>query len=343
MKMLRRTDIEALIVGSTFFGTGGGGTPLEARAIYTDLLATKSELSLGSLDDFPATGIFVSAFGVGSAAGRADIGVVSRAFRALSEHLETRILGVVPVEIGPKSIATAVFLAEGLGVPTLDADIVGGRSTPEVFLETITLYDIPRTPLAVANERGEVELLRDRVSPREEERFLRDFATRSGGQAYVVGYPLSHAAIERAVETGTVSAALEAGRSIVAGNRKSLNDRFGIRSIFTGTITAILPRKTSGFLSFDIVVRNGADEARVFIKNENLIVWRNGEVTLTCPDLIVLLNRLGRPLYNTELSEGLEVEIVGLPAAPRWQTVAGRDLFNPGTFGFDAPLRLVGA
>jgi len=341
MRKILPSDIEALLVGSTLFGTGGGGTPLEAREIYSDLFAATAELPLASLEDIPTDGVLVSAFGVGSAAGRADVGAVSRAFNALAERMQKRIHGVVPVEIGPKSIATAAFLAHGLGVPTLDADIVGGRSTPEVFLETITLYDIPRTPLAVANERGEVELLCERVSPLEEERFLRDFAARSGGQAYVVGYPLSPADLERAVETGTVSAALEAGQSIIAGDRQWLSDRFGMRSVFSGAITAIVPRETSGFLSFDIVVRNSADEARVFIKNENLIVWRNGEVTLTCPDLIVLLNRVGRPLYNTELTVGLEVEIVGLPAAPRWQTVAGRELFNPRTFGFDAPVRLL--
>ncbi|MFM1846709.1 MAG: hypothetical protein RL417_183 [Pseudomonadota bacterium] len=335
MKELLNRDIAPLIIGSTFFGTGGGGTPAEAAEIYRDLFEHRSALPLAELTDFDDTGVFVSAFGVGSAAGRADVAAVTSAFDALAQHLKTSIRGVVPVEIGPKSIATACFLSAGLGVPTLDADIVGGRSTPEVFLETITLFDLPRTPLAVANERGEVALLTANVGPREEETFLRDFATRSGVQAYVVGYPLTRREIERAIETNTVTAALDVGRLIMKGDRNGLTDSYGVRTIFTGTIDTIEKRDTPGFLSFDAVITNGADTARLFVKNENLLVWKNDELALSCPDLIVVLDRTGRPLYNTELRPGIPVEIVGAPAAPRWQTAAGRALFNPRTFGFD--------
>ncbi|MFM1846708.1 MAG: hypothetical protein RL417_182 [Pseudomonadota bacterium] len=172
----------------------------------------------------------------------------------------------------------------------------------------------PRPPLAVSNDRGEVALLTANVEPQEEERFLCNFATRSGGQAYVVGYPLTRGEFERAVETDTVTPTLDAGRLIMRSDRKGLQDAYGVRSIFTGTIERLQKRNTPGFLSFDAIKKNGAATARLYIKNEAAI--------LSCSDLIVALDRSGRPLYNTELRQSLAVEIIGVRPAPRWQTIA---------------------
>jgi DUF917 family protein len=119
-------------------------------------------------------------------------------------------------------------------------------------------------------------------------------------------------------------------------DRKGLQDAYGVRSIFTGTIEPLEKRDTSRFLSFDAIIKNGAARARLYIKNENLIVWKNEAVILSCSDLIVALDRSGRPLYNTELHQSLAVEIVGVRAVPRWQTIEGRAHCNLCTFSFDA-------
>lgn len=142
---------------------------------------------------------FGQRLGVGSAAARADIGAVSRAFDILSDHLETRIQGRAPVEIGPKSIATAFILAAGLGVSTLDADIVGGARPQRYSLRRTlcTTFREPRLPLRTNGEKSSFYGTESRLSRRGD--FCAILRSGRGGQAYVARYPLSHAIIERAV------------------------------------------------------------------------------------------------------------------------------------------------
>lgn len=332
MDIFKVKDYKNLITGSLFFGTGGGGSPQEARAIYKKI---KGNIELKELKELKDGEIVVSAFGVGSIEkGEGYEKQIKSALAVFKEYVNKKISGVVPVEIGPESLAVAMDLAHRLGVPLVDADIVGGRSSPEIFLETITLFGISRTPCVVADKEGNCAILVRSRSPVDDETFLRNFTAMSGGNTYIVGYPLKVNVLKKALVRGTVTLSKIIGEKLNNGMLHEVLNQLKGKIIFTGIITKIKNTKHEGFTMKDIYIRNGKTESRVFIKNENLICWVNDSVALTCPDLIIFLNQKNKPLYNLDLKRGLYVKIIGIPAPNLWRSREGLKLFNPKLFGF---------
>lgn len=333
MLKLTSADVPALIRGTTFFGTGGGGPPAEARRIYRRLFVRRPFLPIIDVAELPPRSRCLTAFGVGAIEPAASPEkLIVKSYQALKPCLKTKVAGIIPVEIGPASVAATFYLASTLQLPVIDADCVGGRSSPEVFLETLTLFRQPRTPLAVTNSRLETELITTALSPTALEKRLRSVAARAGGTAMVVGYPLSPRDLRRSVETGTLTEALNLGRRLPWRSGKPLGR---IKLLFRGQVTKIKNISTPGFTTKKISLRSPIDRAELFIKNENLVFWLNQRVAVTCPDLIMLLNSRGYPIYNDDLALGQPVQALAAPARPRWRSPAGLRLFTPRLFGFD--------
>lgn len=334
MKQIQPIDIPALVEGSLFYGTGGGGDPQKAKRIWERLAKEKKLPTLVALDEL-AGGICVTAFPVGGLKAQAiSQKIIQKALVALQKRLSAPIVGVIPVEIGSLSLALSAEVCALLSLPLVDADFVGGRSTPEVFLETITLFDIPRTPLVIVNSRGDMAILEKASSPRAEEDFLRNFSTMTKGFAYVFGYPITTQLAKRTITQNTVSKALLMGQSILEKSLKKTITRLGGKVFATGTISSIEPIDAPGFSAKLITVTDDTQTYRVFIKNENMILWRQDVPLLTCPDLIVIVDKNDRPVFNQDIQVGMSVSIIGLPAAPLWRTKKGKALFNPRLFGY---------
>lgn len=332
---LQKKDINSLLLGTTFLGTGGGGNPREANLIYQKLFRDKKFPEILEIQDFKSGDVFITAFGVGSVKTSSDPqSAIKIAFNYLSKYLNQKIKGIIPVEIGAKSVATACMLASQLNLPIIDADFVGGRSTPEIFLETITLFNISRTPSAIANNQGDVAILCNSTSPIQEEKFFREFANMSSERAYVVGYPVTKKIISQSVTLNTIRKSIRIGRLLEQKKISQLYSSFGIRSICEGKVIKIREEKTPGFTTQTVTVKNSQLEAKIFIKNENLICWIGKKVKVTCPDLIILLDQENQPIFNGNLKKYQFVKIVACSASPFWRSKKGLALFNPKTFGF---------
>lgn len=342
MKRLTTTDLDNLLVGTIFYGTGGGGSPSLAKAMYQQLAIRNRSLILEPISAFAPNDTLMTTFPVGGLEPQ-DVPdqYLRRALAMFQRRCKAPIAGIIPVEIGPLSVAVAAKLAVQLKLPLLDADIVGGRSTPEVFLETITLFDISRTPLVVVNASGEYGILEKSSSADFEEDFLRSFANKSGGFSYVFGYPMTASVVRKAVTSGTVTQAIQTGRLINSNQLLATINSVNGKIMFSGTISSIRSQKQSGFTSQYIDVKNKTQKARVYVKNENLILWIDGKSALTCPDLIVLLDGDDKPLFNLDLKIGLTVTVIGVKACPLWRTSKGEKLFCPRTFGFQFDPKLL--
>ncbi|KKU80927.1 hypothetical protein A2875_03670 [Candidatus Gottesmanbacteria bacterium RIFCSPHIGHO2_01_FULL_46_14] len=335
MKTLTQANIDILLTGALFYGTGGGGNPERAKQIMRSIAKNKALPSLISSSELPSGAICITGFPVGGLkSDKIPLNVFNKMLKYYRNILKKKISAIVPVEIGPLSLAVSLQLASSLRLPLVDADIVGGRSSPEVFLETITLFSIPRTPLVVFNAQGAYKTLTRTSSYQDEERFLRSFAADSGGFAYVFGYPLSKKSILVSVTPGTVSQAIRVGRMIQEGLLASNLKNIGAEKIYQGTVGAIEPITQQGFASKFIDMQNGRQTARLFAKNENIILWINKKVALTCPDLLVLVNNAYVPIFNENLRIGMPVIVLGIKSVPLWRTQKGKWLFSPKTFGF---------
>ncbi len=335
-------DPSAWLLGTTFFGTGGGGDPTEAATIYQQLANQRSWPELIPLSAADQTGVLVTAFGVGAITPAGDpTSALIKGLKLLSQNLDKKIVGIIPVEVGPKATATALLLASLTNLPLIDADCVGGRSTPEVFLETITLGKVARTPAVVINQAGAAAILAAAPSPTFEEAFFRSFAVNSGNQAFVIGYPMSSVQVKNWLATGTISQAYQVGRLLKQKKLAKVLQMTRGQTLFQGKITAITQQNQVGFTAQTIQLTNATQTAKLYLKNENLIFWIADQVRLTCPDLIILLDKFGRPLYNTAIEVGQAVTVVGVPAAKLWRTKAGCDLFDPAQFDPTVQLTLL--
>ncbi|PKL72689.1 hypothetical protein CVV26_00265 [Candidatus Kuenenbacteria bacterium HGW-Kuenenbacteria-1] len=164
--------------------------------------------------------LFITAFGVGSSIKDIDpVTYIKKGVKELLNYLGKKVKGIIPVEIGPTSLASAFFIASELKLPIVDADFVGGKSAPEIFLETISLFKLNRTPLVLVGTEGNIAIFTKSISFKEEERILRTF---SKEKTFVVGYPFSKKTLEKKIETGTVSEALKIGKIINSNNFNDL-------------------------------------------------------------------------------------------------------------------------
>ena len=342
MKQLKRTDIIPLISGSLFYGTGGGGSPKRAKQILLEISKKNPLPSIIKTAYLNTNGICITGFPIGNL--QSDV-IDNRLFQTMlnkyQAFLDQIIQAIVPVEIGPLSLAVSVQLASTLQLPLVDADIVGGRSSPEVFLETITLFSIPRTPLLVFNAQGAYKMLTNKSTYQKEEFFLRSFAKKSGGFAYVFGYPLTKKAILRSVSQNTVSRAIIVGNMITRKVLLKRSTKVGAKKLFSGKIISIKKIAQEGFSSKIVEMTNRKQKSQLFIKNENIIFWINNQVILTCPDLIIMVNKDYYPVFNEDIKIGMKITVFGVKSVKLWRTPMGRELFSPKTFGFSFKPKLL--
>jgi len=333
MRIISKTDINNLLVGSTFYGTGGGGSPRLAKKIYQSL--SNKPIKLKSINEFQPDALFITTYTIGGLSQKLiKKSIFDQAQLIYQKYLNIKIAGIIPVEIGPLSLALAIKMAVRLNLPLIDADFVGGRSTPEVFLETITFYNIPRSPLLVINNQGNYQILKSSKDHLEEETFLRQFAEKSGGFALVLGYPITQKIAIKTLVEKTVSMAIKTG--VKLNQKKSVG-----KLLFTGIISKIELFKKKAFTAKLIEITNKNSVAKLYLKNENLIFWINDKPVLTCPDLIILLDKENKPIFNLNLKLNQKVSVIGLPAPTLWRSQKGLKLFNPKLFGFNFKPKLL--
>ena len=71
-------------------------------------------------------------------------------------------------------------------------------------------------------------------------------------------------------------------------------------------------------------------------QNEHLVALRDGEIVVSVPDLIIVLDaETGAPITTEELRYGFRVTVIATPCDARWRTPAGLELAGPRYFGYD--------
>ena len=79
---------------------------------------------------------------------------------------------------------------------------------------------------------------------------------------------------------------------------------------------------------------------RVEIKNENMASWLDGELHVTIPELICVIDLDNRAvLTNINHAVGMNVAVIILPAPEPFTTREGLKIFGPAYLGLDMPFR----
>lgn len=335
-------ELRNLFLGSAFFACGGG-VPYEAAVALMCPQAQGNDPLLASINEFSAHDCLCTVYAIGASGKRKkDYRAFLSAIKHLEEILTVPIKGLVPGEIG--SEVNALWVARELGIPVVDADMVGGRAVPEDQMDVFGIFGISSAPMAVVNDRGDALLVKVGQDPIILEDVYRAFAVASGGYCYLAGSPMRQMEAKKILPSGTVSRALRAGQALhdCRSPEQAVEALAAICDttlLAAGVVSEKVPMDQPGFLSGIVRIRGtNAFKGHSFdlhYKNENIILLRGGECLCSVPDLLSLLDAQSSvPIQNANLREGMNVLVLGTPALPVWHSERGIALFGPARFGF---------
>jgi len=344
MKLLNQNQLKQLVLGSSLLATGGGGSLQSAKKLIKKI---NQPPTLTSLTELKTNDITATVFGIGGQEKCDPIKASNLALKTFKTNLNQPIKAIIPVEIGPLAIATAAFIASKTRLKLLDADIVGFRSSPEVFLETISIPNLPRHPSVIANDQNDILILLKTKDIQTTEKIFRDFAITSGGDAIVFGYPLTIKQIKNIVGANSLSFSLNLGKALLKLKQNQLTldqfcQDFQFQQISQGKITSQKTRIQQGFTQGKLVIKTPNGNLSIIIKNENIAVIKNNQVLVTVPDLICLLDtNLFSGINNFDNNLNKTVAVLAKPAIPIWRTQKGKALFSPKNLGYNFKQKLL--
>lgn len=352
-KEITLEDIECLAVGSWILGTGGGGSPylglLNMRRLYAEghRVALMSPMDLAD-DERVAIVSNMGAPLVGQER-LADSRNIARAVRMQEEYSGVKFRAVMSLEIGGGNGVQPLMAAAHLGLPVIDADLMG-RAYPEAQMTSVAVGDLRPYPCALYDPRGLESVVTQVPSWKWMERVSRKICVEMGSIASTCKAPRTGAEIKEWGIHFTVSKAIGIGRRVREAQRRhedpiaAILDEAEGKQLFRGKVVDVARRATEGFLRGRCIIE-GLDEDRgakleLAFQNEWVVAWRaNGaglEPIAMSPDLICVLDTVSGNAFGTEtIRYGMRVTVVALPAPPLFLTPKGLEHVGPRAFGYD--------
>jgi hypothetical protein len=319
---LGRSDLEPLLVGGCFFGSGGGGTLLSARHLVAhfhqgDYYPSERIRVVSVAEAVNGDSVMLAYMGAPEAI--ADCiypdGPV-RAAQAVQQRLasEGRELAyVVPPESGALGFVVACLVAARLGLAVIDAD-GAGRAVPSLPMLTFAAAGVTPRPAFLVSQAGLcVEL---NVTPQEDPGNAADYQNDAaviveqmmrpivadpqfgefGGLAMWVMAP---DALGKALPIqGTLSRALTLGRALQGGKIETaqamiafLQHHFDLIAYAVsgpGHFDSADVSTAGGFDIGKVHIRDGDARISVIYENESLLAWdsRSPKPLVMAPDSI---------------------------------------------------------
>jgi DUF917 family protein len=349
LRQFTEADLDDLAVGAAILGTGGGGNPYVGKLLARAAIREHGPVTVVDVDEVPDDALVVPSAMMG-----APTVIVEKlpsgeealqAFAALQEHLGREITHTMPIEAGGLNSTMPFTVAAPLGLPVVDADGMG-RAFPEVQMVTATIYGIPATPMALADEKGNRVLLDRTVDNRWTERLARSITVDMGSTALVAQYALSGRQLKEAMVRGTLRLATELGATVRETRARHEDPVAAVvahlrgRRLFTGKITDVERRTVAGFTRGEARVEglgaDAGDELVLEFQNEFLVARRGDAVLASVPDLITVVDSdTAEPTTTEELRYGFRVAVLAAPCDGRWRSDAGLAIVGPRSFGYD--------
>lgn len=316
MIKITRKNLSHLLLGSAFFGTGGGLPYEEHKRMFEQSLLVKSPLIIKDISEFADTDYLASTFGVGDPSypkiKRIDFGsLLKEALGKYEKLTKIKVRGIIPGEIGAEGLA---FQASAyLNLPIVDSDLVGGRAAPEIQIEVFTANHISFTPvLGMSVNKKSVAVFGD-FAGEEVEDLFRKFFHENGGAGILVGYPIQAKEYKKIGIPKTISAAIRAGSLLEKSNINELLKEFNGKVIAETRIGKINLESKEGFLRGSVSFQNGI---KMLVKNENIALYERKQEIVTPPDLIILMDSKVKPIHNANLKsyKNDKITILYIPA-----------------------------
>ena len=350
MREITGDALEDIALGAAVLGTGGGGNPYLGKLMARGAIERRGPVRLLDPDELADDDLVVPSAMMGAPTvmvekiPRGD--EVLGAFRALEAHLGRRARATMSCEAGGLNSTTPFTVAAELGIPLVDADMMG-RAFPELQMCTPTLHGVAATPMAIADEKGNSAIITT-VDNRWTETFARTLTVDMGCSAMIALYAMTGRQVKDACVPRTISTIEGIGRAIRDARARHVDPVAAVREVtggyvvWRGKVADVERRTATGFARGEAAIAGtGAYEGRtlrVAFQNEFLLARDGEEALVSTPDLITILDaETGEPITTEELRYGFRVAVLGIPCDPRWRTEAGLGLVGPAYFGYETP------
>jgi uncharacterized protein len=375
-------DAESLILGLTFFGTGGGGAPEKGMSYLTRLLDEGYEPAWEPVEAIDSDAVTCCVFGMGSVAPRKDAqgrpgGTVRpgsaqrpgstgrpggtagtpikeerpalRAVRTLERHLDTKVNAIVASELGASNTLVAIDVAARLGIPVVDGDYTG-RALPEMTQCLACAGGMVPWPLGIADPWGNSLVLESAADEDAAERIGKALSviTKASDPLALcahAGFAHPMAECRDFIVAGSISRAFHVGQALFSGRNAATSlsrvaaEAADGKVMFEGTVQRKEWADTVGYMIGTTTIQGSGDfagqTARIWLKNENHVLWIDDVVQLTSPDLINVVSETHQaPRTNTQLQEGERVGVVAVSSDQRFHRSKALEGVVPSHYGF---------
>tara|TARA_Y100000817_G_C16800020_1_gene519200 strand:- start:34 stop:1230 length:1197 start_codon:yes stop_codon:yes gene_type:complete len=362
VKELSETQLIDMLKGSCIQSTRSCN-PGPSISLIKEAIQAGRKFKMISVDDFPDDGIVVAVQGIGGGGPweyviertkSQGLDVLSQSKRnnmvvdLLSEFVGKEVTAIIRSEAA-EATATALLVAAERNIPILDAGITG-RAVPEVQQSIPWISGIASIPTAIVTPWGDEIVIKNAIDEYRVEDLSRAIAVASGGDAVITMTPMNGQQIKYAALKNNLSEAIKYGkvtREAVESNNDPIDALLKASSgykLFQGLVTKSDEKGDRGFNWIDVAI-SGTDDFtgktyEVFVKNENIIGWLDGEIDAMSPDYIYNLDpKTGESIVSKagigSYPIGKEVVLIGLPSADQWRSDMGIKLMGPKHFGFD--------
>jgi len=315
-KIISKEDVEALAIGGTILGGGGGGWPeVGLKEGYLALDIGKVELWSPEEADPDWKVVTCAALGAPTEPGNTKPTHFIRAAQLLRES-GVEYHGVIAAENGGQNSFGGWVIAAALGLPVVDTP-GDGRAHPTALMGSMGLHRTNYKSVKVGVTEGSEVVTRGSLEAtgaavRAQARYMKAFVALVRDPV-PVSYALNHGA------PGAISAAiglgykyLEAGAS--ADKRvQAVIDHLGGQHICKAKIVKTLNESRGGFDVGSVTLREGSQEWTLEYVNEYMLLEKDGERIATFPDLLTTFNEQGEPVTSATLEKGQTIHLVLVP------------------------------
>jgi len=348
MRLLQPENVVDIALGAAVLGTGGGGDPYIGKLMGIQAINEFGPVTLLSLDEIDDDALIVPTAMMGAPTVMVEKlpkgDEIIKAFHALESYLGQKITATMSAEAGGLNSVTPLTVAARLRIPMVDCDGMG-RAFPELQMVTATLYGISSTPFAIGDEKGNSAIL-NTINNRWTETFSRSITVDMGCAAMIACYATTGKELKEWAVPDTMTLVEDIGRTIREAQRSKANVVEAVREavggfeVFKGKIVDVRRRTEKGFARGEAIME-GVDDydsktLELNFQNENLVAIEDGEIVVSVPDLITVLEtETGEPITTENLRYGFRVTVLGIPCHEKWRTPEGLALVGPRYFGYD--------
>lgn len=358
MRELTRENLLDILYGCAILGTGGGGTLEDGIALIDGAFAAGKKFLLADFDEVDPDALVGTPYFCGAISPLteeeikkfADLPVPEKApsliaLEAVERYLGRAVPAMISTELGADNTAIAFYVAAMTDRIMLDGD-PAGRSVPALQHSTYYLDDIPMYPLGACTDFGEAITISYLPNDMRGENILRAIAAVSKNSVAIVDHIAPAKDIGASVIRGAITRAEKIGHDFreAVKSGDDLGDvvveAAGGKRIFKGVIKENTFDTRDGYTFGDMYVTGEnqweGHELHIWYQNENIISYLDGEIYVTVPELVVVLDLDEKmPQMNPYARAGEHVDVLCLPADKPWMTEKGLECFGPKSFGFE--------